>query len=225
MSELIPEAHPTRMELIALRKRRNIAQRGGDLLREKLDALMIEFFQFAREIAALRAKTQDLLSKTYVKFAEAQMLMGSARLEETSLTVQDRFEVDASTRNVIGVSIPHAQVKVKPLEGYPYSMIGTSAKLDEAVALMTEAVKNVVELSAAEAAIRRLAEAIAATKRRVNSLEYIVIPRIQNTIRYIEMSLQERAREDFFRLKRIKTRLEAEKAEELRLQLIANEHC
>ena len=221
MSDIIPEARPTRMELIALRKRRGIAQRGGDLLREKLDALMIEFFQFAREIAALRAKTQDLLRKTYVKFAEAQMLMGSTRMEETSLTTQDRFEVDASTRNVIGVSIPHVQVKINPLQGYPYSMIGTSAKLDEAVALMTEAVKNVVELSAAEAAIQRLAVAIAATKRRVNSLEYIVIPRIQNTIRYIEMSLQERAREDFFRLKRIKTRLEEEKAEELNLQLVA----
>lgn len=208
------------MELIALRKRRTLAERGEDLLREKLDALMIEFFQFAREIVALRAKTQDLLNKTYRKFAEAQMLMGATRLEETSLTVQDRFEVDASTRNVIGVSIPYVQVKVKPLEGYPYSMIGTSAKLDEAVALMTEAVKNVVELSAAEAAIRRLAEAIASTKRRVNSLQYIVIPRIQNTVRYIEMSLAERAREDFFRLKRIKTRLEAEKEEGLRVQPI-----
>ena len=203
------------MELIALRKRRNIAQRGQDLLREKLDALMIEFFQFAREITALRAKTQDLLNQTYLKFAEAQMLMGATRLEETSLTAQERFEVDASTRNVIGVSIPDVEVHVKPLEGYPYSMIGTSAKLDEAVALMTEAVKNVVELAVAEAAIRRLAEAIAATKRRVNSLEYIVIPRILNTIRFIEMSLQERAREDFFRLKRIKTRLEEEQAEQL----------
>jgi V/A-type H+-transporting ATPase subunit D len=111
---------------------------------------------------------------------------------------------------VIGVSIPHVSVKLKPLEGVPYSMIGSSAKLDEAVALMSEAVKNVVELSAAEAAIRRLAEAISATKRRVNSLENIVIPRIENTIRYIEMSLQERSREDFFRLKRIKTRLEEE---------------
>src|SRR5213592_4002268 len=180
MPDIIPGARPTRMELLALRKRRNIAQRGQDLLREKLDALMIEFFQFAREITALRAKTQDLLNQTYLRFAEAQMLMGAT-----------------------------------PLEGYRYSMIGTSAKLDEAVALMTEAVKNVVELSAAEAAIRRLAEAIAATKRRVNSLEYIVIPRILNTIRYIEMSLQERAREDFFRLKRIKTRLEEEKEEEL----------
>jgi len=200
------------MELIALRKRRRIAERGGELLREKLDALMIEFFQFAREISALRAKTQDLLSQTYTRFIEAQMLMGFGRMEETAISVQDRFEVEASTRNVIGVSIPYAQVKVLPLEGYPYSMIGTSAKLDEAVALMVEAVKNVAELSAAEAAIRRLAEAIAATKRRVNSLEYIVVPRIQNTIRYIEMSLQERAREDFFRLKRIKTRLEEEES-------------
>jgi V/A-type H+/Na+-transporting ATPase subunit D len=203
------------MELISLRKRRRIAERGQDLLREKLDALMIEFFQFAREITALRAKTQDLLKRTYAKFAEARMLMGSIPLEETSLTTQDRFEVDATTRNVIGVSIPHVQVEVKSLEGYPYSMIGTSSKLDEAVQLMTEAVKNVVELSAAEAAIRRLAEAIAATKRRVNSLEYIVIPRIQNTIRYIEMMLQERAREDFFRLKRIKTRLESEEEEQV----------
>ncbi len=129
------------------------------------------------------------------------MLMGSTRLEETSLTAQDRFDVDASTRNVIGVSIPDVEVQLRALEGYPYSMIGTSAKLDEAVALMTEAVKNVVELSAAEEAIRRLAEAIAATKRRVNSLEYIVIPRILNTIRYIEMSLQERAREADYELK------------------------
>jgi len=198
------------MELIALKKRRLIARRGGDLLREKLDALMIEFFQFAREIAALRQKMQDLLFQAYEKFTEAQMLMGFTRVEETSMTVQDRFDVDASTRNVIGVSIPHVSVKLRPLEGVPYSMIGSSAKLDEAVALMNEAVKNVVELSAAEAAIRRLAEAISATKRRVNSLENIVIPRIENTIRYIEMSLQERSREDFFRLKRIKTRLEEE---------------
>src|SRR2546428_407864 len=189
---------------------------------EALSARDKLYLQFAREITALRAKTQDILNRTYLRFAEAQMLMGSTRLEETSLTAQDRFDVDASTRNVIGVSIPDVEVQLRPLEGYPYSMIGTSAKLDEAVALMTEAVKNVVELSAAEEAIRRLAEAIAATKRRVNSLEYIVIPRILNTIRYIEMSLQERAREDFFRLKRIKTRLEEEKEEEIAVQPILN---
>src|SRR5881398_1390715 len=221
MPDIIPGARPTRMELIALRKRKKIAERGGELLRKKLDALMIEFFQFARELTALRAKTQDILSRTYLRFAEAQILMGATRLEETSLTAQDRFDVDATTRNVIGVSIPDVEVKVRPLEGYPYSMIGSSAKLDEAVALMTEAVKNVVELSAAEAAIRRLAEAISATKRRVNSLENIVVPRIENTIRYIEMSLQERSREDFFRLKRIKTRLEEEEEETVKVPQIS----
>src|SRR5207244_5520008 len=135
MPDILPGARPTRMELIARPKRRNIAQRGQDLLREKLDALMIEFFQFAREITALRVKTQDILNRTYLRFAGAQMLMGSTRLEETSLTAQDRFDVDASTRNVIGVSIPDVEVQLRPLEGYPYSMIGTSAKLDEAVAL------------------------------------------------------------------------------------------
>src|SRR5439155_5001297 len=105
MPDILPGARPTRMELIALRKRRNIAQRRQDLLREKLESLRIEFFQFAREITALRPKTQDILNRTYLRFAEAQMLRGSTRLEQTSLTAQDRFAVDASTRNVIVLSI------------------------------------------------------------------------------------------------------------------------
>src|SRR5207245_9060314 len=92
-------------------KRRNSAQRVQDHLREELDGLMIEFFQFAREITALRAKAQDILNRTYLRFAEAQMLMGSTRLEETSLTAQDRFDVDASTRNVTGVSDAYVAVQ------------------------------------------------------------------------------------------------------------------
>src|SRR5207249_12177461 len=117
MPDILPGARPTRMELIALRKRRNIAQRGQDLLREKLDALMNEFFQFAREITALRAKTQDILNRTYLRFAEAQMLMGSTMLDESSLIVQDRFDVGESTRNVIGVAIPDVEVRLTPVEG------------------------------------------------------------------------------------------------------------
>src|SRR5260370_23105263 len=89
-------------------------------------------------------------------------------------------------------------------------MMGSGANLDEEWKLMREAARMVVDLSRAEAAIRSLPKPISATKRRVNSLENIVVPRIENTIRYIEMSLQERSREDFFRLKRIKTRLEEE---------------
>jgi V/A-type H+-transporting ATPase subunit D len=98
-------------------------------------------------------------------------------------------------------------VNVKPLTGFPYNVYDTSAELDEATLKMAEAIKAIAELSSAEAAVKKLAEAIASTKRRVNSLEFIVIPRLLATIRYIEMHLEEAEREDFFRLKRIKSRM------------------
>jgi V/A-type H+-transporting ATPase subunit D len=195
------------MELLTLRKRRTIAERGRDLLREKLDALMLEFFQFVREISTLRAKAQRLLAEAYESFVEAQMAMGSMKLEQTSVGVEDRFSIESKSRNVIGVTIPYVQVNVKPLSGFPYSVYDTSIKLDEATLKMADAIKAIAELSSAEAAVKKLAEAIAATKRRVNSLEYVIIPRMLATIRYIEMHLEEAEREDFFRLKRIKSRI------------------
>jgi V/A-type H+-transporting ATPase subunit D len=210
MSEQLMNVHPTRMELLALRKRMEIAERGRELLREKLDALMIEFFEFVREISALREKAETSLEAAYRAFSEAQMIMGYSKLGELSYGVEDRFDIVAKTRSIIGVSIPSVQVEVKPLSSYPYSVIDTSARLDEATMAMVEAVKVLVELSGIEAAVTKLAEAIASVKRRVNSLEYIIIPRMDNTIRFIRMYLEEREREDFFRLKRIKGRLKEE---------------
>jgi len=217
MPELISGIHPTRMELLTLRKRRRIAERGRDLLREKLDALMIEFFQFVREITALRTKAQKLLMEAYDDFVEAQMAIGSVRLEQSSVGVEDRFTIETKTRNVIGVTIPYIQVTLKPLSTFPYNPYDTSIKLDEATLKMAEAIKAIAELSSAEAAVKKLAEAIASTKRRVNSLEYVIIPRMLATIRYIEMHLEEAEREDFFRLKRIKGRMAKEKPIEMDL--------
>jgi V/A-type H+-transporting ATPase subunit D len=205
------------MELLTLRKRRKIAERGRDLLREKLDALMIEFFQFVREITALRSKAQKLLTEAYDDFVEAQMAIGSVRLEQTSVGVEDRFTIETKARNVIGVTIPYIQVTLKPLSAFPYNPYDTSIKLDEATLKMAEAIKAVAELSSAEAAVKKLAEAIASTKRRVNSLEYVIIPRMLASIRYIEMHLEEAEREDFFRLKRIKGRMAKENPVELDL--------
>jgi len=217
MPELISGIHPTRMELLTLRKRRKIAERGRDLLREKLDALMIEFFQFVREITALRNKAQKLLTEAYDDFIEAQMAIGSMRLEQTAVRVEDRFTIETKSRNVIGVTIPYIQVVLTPLSAFPYNPYDTSIKLDEATLKMAEAIKAIAELSSAEAAVKKLAEAIASTKRRVNSLEYVIIPRMLATIRYIEMHLEEAEREDFFRLKRIKGRMAKEKPVEVNL--------
>lgn len=205
------------MELLTLRKRRRIAERGRDLLREKLDALMIEFFQFVREITTLRERAQQLLAEAYEEFVEAQMAMGSMKLEQTSIGVEDRFSIETKTRNVIGVTIPYIQVMLKPLSAFPYNPYDTSIKLDEATVKMADAIKAIAELSSAEAAVKKLAEAIASTKRRVNSLEYVIIPRMLATIRYIEMHLEEAEREDFFRLKRIKGRMAKEKRVDLDL--------
>ncbi len=208
MSEVISGIHPTRMELLALRKRRAIAERGRDLLREKLDALMIEFFENVRQISALRERSYALLQESYILFIEAQMVHGLARLEQFAIGVEDRFDVDTKTRNVIGVTLPQVEVKVLPIKTAPYNMLATSAKLDEATTKMIDALKAITELSSAEASTRKLAQAIASTKRRVNSLDYVIIPRVLQSIRYIQMHLEEREREDFFRLKRIKSRME-----------------
>ncbi|MGQ9543342.1 MAG: V-type ATP synthase subunit D [Candidatus Bathyarchaeia archaeon] len=209
MSEQLMDVHPTRMELLALRKRMEIAERGRDLLREKLDAMIIEFFEFVREISNLRAKAQKSLQEAYSAFSEAQMILGYTKIQELSYSVGDRFDIIAKTRNIIGVSIPSLQVEVKPLNTLPYGMLDTSARLDEATLAMAEAIRMLVELSGVEAAVAKLAEAIASVKRRVNSLEYVIIPRMINTIRYIMMHLEEREREDFFRLRMIKARLRA----------------
>jgi V/A-type H+-transporting ATPase subunit D len=206
MSEQIMNVHPTRMELLALRKRMNIAERGRELLREKLDALMIEFFEFAREISDLRRKAQESLTISYMAYSEAQMIMGYSKLEELAYITEEKFDVITKTRSIIGVSIPTVQIEMKPMSDYPYNLIETSVRLDEASMAMIDSIKILAELSGIEAALTKLAQAIASVKRRVNSLEYVIIPRMDNTIRFIRMYLEEREREDFFRLKRIKGR-------------------
>jgi len=208
MSEVIAGVHPTRMELLTLRKRRDIAERGRDLLREKLDALMVEFFEQVRRISELRDRSHALLREAYELFSEAQMIHGLRNLEQFSIGVEDRYALDAKTRNVIGVALPDIRIKVAPLKTAPYNLLATSAKLDEAIMKMSEALKAIADLSSVEAATRKLAQAIASTKRRVNSLDYVILPRIVRSIRYIQMHLEEREREDFFRLKRIKSRME-----------------
>jgi len=208
MTEVIAGVHPTRMELLTLRKRRDIAERGRDLLREKLDALMVEFFEQVRQISELRERSHTLLREGYTLFSEAQMMHGLRNLEQIAIGVEDRYALDAKTRNVIGVTLPDIRIRVAPLRTAPYNLLATSAKLDEATMKMSEALKAIADLSSVEAATRKLAQAIASTKRRVNSLDYVILPRILRSIRYIQMHLEEREREDFFRLKRIKSRME-----------------
>ena len=210
-TEIIPGVHATRAEMLMLRKRAQLARRGHDLLVEKRDALLLHFFEAVRNIGAIREKLIKTLDEAYKEFMKAQLVVGSSKLSEVSYSIPDRFDVTERTRNIIGVPIPFFELHVKerPEKSWWYSLYETSATVDRAVKTMEDTLRLMVELAEVETAVKRLAEVIIMTRRRVNALENIIIPRLENTVKFIQMHLEERAREDFFRLKRIKALHEA----------------
>lgn len=210
-SELLPGIHPTRMELLILKRRKNLAEKGHDLLKEKRDALIMEFFDILEDIRKLRGDVNNLLKEAYDALAVAKMVMGPLKVEEVATSVPPVLELDVSTRNVMGVRVPLLRVEEKPESSLisSYGFTDTSAKLDESVEKFRVALKAIIRLAETESAVKRLAEEIEKTKRRVNALKYIIIPRITNTIQFIELHLEEREREDLFRMKRIKSILAA----------------
>jgi V/A-type H+-transporting ATPase subunit D len=203
---MIAGVHATRAELLTLKRRSKLAERGHDLLVEKRDALLMHFFDFIRDIGPLRSKLNKALEEAYRNFVKAQLISGASKVEEISHTIPDRFEVSEKTRNIIGVTIPFLELSIreKPEQGWWYNLAETSAAVDESVKSLEEVLNLTVDLAEIETGVKRLAEAITMTKRRVNALENIIIPRFENTIHFIQMHLEEREREDFFRLKRIK---------------------
>jgi V/A-type H+-transporting ATPase subunit D len=199
------------MELLILKRRKNLAEKGHDLLKEKRDALIMEFFDILEDIRKLRGDVNSALKEAYDALAVAKMIMGPLKVEEVATSVPPILELDVSTRNVMGVRVPLFRVEEKSESALisSYGFMDTSAKLDEAVEKFRGALKAIIRLAETEAAVKRLAEEIEKTKRRVNALKYIIIPRITNTIQFIELHLEEREREDLFRMKRIKSILAA----------------
>jgi V/A-type H+-transporting ATPase subunit D len=197
------------MELILLQRRRQLAEKGHNLLKEKRDALVMEFFSTLEDIRKLREDVNTSLQTAFRALLEAKMVLGPAKLTELSSDLPYSFQIEADTKNIMGVRVPILKAKEETLaDALPYNMIDTTAKMDEAIKKFQHAMRLIVRLAETETAVRKLAEEIDKTKRRVNALKYIIIPRIENTIVYIQFHLEEVAREDFFRLKRIKATLE-----------------
>jgi len=213
MAKILPGTKATRMELLTLRKRLELAKKGHDLLKEKRDALIMEFFQMLDEARNVRKEAESILSKAYEVLAEAKMSIGPLKVQEIASTLPSFIQLEVTERNTMSVKIPVLKIKEVGQDSIPYSLIGTSAKLDEAVKIFREALKAILRLAEVEGSVKRLAAEIEKAKRRVNALNSIVIPMIENTIKYVELHLEESEREDFIRLKFIKRKLE--RAEEL----------
>ncbi len=195
--------HPTRMELLMLKERLRVAKRGHELLQEKRDALIMEFFALIHRMQVVRKRVMVALEGAYSAFREALAYVGPRRVEEISYGMKESLRLRCSLKNLMGVRV--ASLKIEEVRPYYLDTPYVSAKLDEAIGKIRKAVKEIVKLAETFDSVRKMAMAVMATKRRVNSLEYYIIPKLEETIRWIELCLEEREREDFFRLKRIKS--------------------
>jgi V/A-type H+-transporting ATPase subunit D len=212
VENIIEGVKPTRMELLAIRKKKKLAEKGHKLLGEKRDALVMQFFDIIKARDSLRSRVNSEMVEAFNTLIDAEMIMGRNNVAEVVNSIPPIKQVPTEIVNIMGVQVPKVQTAVLKAPKEPvYGYFQTTARLDEATDRFQEVLIEVLKLAEVEGSIERLANEIEKTKRRVNALEHIFIPRLKATQKYIEMQLQEREREDFFRRKHIKNLMERKK--------------
>jgi V/A-type H+-transporting ATPase subunit D len=205
--DIIAGTKATRMELLSLKKKKQLAQKGYDLLKEKRDALILEFFSMVEDVKSLRDNVNKDLEKAFFNLKSAKMTDGPLEIFGLASSIKPSVSIEIVTHNVMGVRMPKLTTIRKDIESSQHSLLGSTSKIDDAVIYFKRALENIIKLAEIEGSVKRLAEEIEKSKRRVNALKSIVLPRIHATIKYIELHLEESEREDFSRLKIIKRKM------------------
>jgi V/A-type H+-transporting ATPase subunit D len=197
---------PTRMELLAVKAQIGLAEQGRDLLKEKQSALMKEFMKIADQVMHGSDELEQAAADARRALARAEALDGAEAVRSAAFAAQAELTLSVEGAFVMGVPVPIIEQKsaARAVIDRGYSLSGTSARIDEAAERFEGEVDLLIELASSELRLRRLAEEISKTSRRVNALENILIPRLRERKAYIELVLEERAREDLFRLKTVK---------------------
>jgi V/A-type H+-transporting ATPase subunit D len=198
---------PTRMELTRLKTRLKTATRGHKLLKDKRDELMRQFLEIVRRNRDLRARVDAGLSRANKALAVASAVMSSDMLEQALLYPRQRVALDMTFQNIMSVNVPvyqfHTEIAEKS-EIYPYGFAQTSGELDDAIDALSSVFSDMFELAQIEKTMQLLASEIEKTRRRVNALEYVMIPEMQTNIKYISMKLEENDRSTKVRLMKVK---------------------
>ena len=201
--------NPTRMELLRLRRRLAVARRGHKLLKDKLDEMMKRFRALVEENRRLRTAVEEALAEATGAFVMARALMGEAATDLALAVPAVRVRVESGTRRIMNVLVPTlAPVEEGKAEPLPYGFAETSGELDVAVSLLQKTLAELVRLVEAEKAVELLAAEIERTRRRVNALEYVLIPQLEEKVRFISMKLDENERATRTRLMKIKSLVE-----------------
>lgn len=206
--------NPTRMELTKLKKRLVTAVRGHKLLKDKQDELMRRFIDLVKHNNELRKSVEQELSGAFKDFVMARALMSSEFLEEAIMYPKENISVDIATKNIMSVNVPKMEFK-RELEGdggsiYPYGFANTSTELDDSLEKLYDILPKLLELAEVEKSCQLMADEIEKTRRRVNALEYMTIPQLEETVKYIKMKLDENERGALTRLMKVKSMLQQE---------------
>jgi V/A-type H+-transporting ATPase subunit D len=196
---------PTRSNLLHMKQELQFAREGYEILDKKREVLTTELIHLAHDAETFQEQLWSLVAAAYRTLEQARLTMGQEHLEWAALAVNKTADVEIKFRGVMGVSIPLIEAHGGPPE-MPYSLGDTTAMLDEASAAFREVLNRVPEYSELVTSVWRLAGELRKTQRRVNALENIFIPDYEETVDFIESTLEEHEREETFRLRWIKSK-------------------
>lgn len=209
------EVRPTRAELLERKQQMTLAQQGMDLLKQKRDALLIEFMSVMDETLRLSGSLQSSVAEAQYSLAVAKAVDGPVALRSAALATMGDVGVEMSGTKIMGVAVPVVTKGESPVRSSfsrGYSVTGVSSRVDETAEKFERILDVIIEYAGIETRLKRLGEEINKTNRRVNALEQVTMPGLQEQVAYIRMTLDERAREDLFRLKKVKRKIEKKKA-------------
>jgi V/A-type H+-transporting ATPase subunit D len=213
--------NPTRMMLTTLKRRLVTAKRGHKLMKDKRDQLMKGFLELVKENKRLREAVEEELDKVYKSFSIASAVMSQEVMEEALMFPKQGVELTINSKNIMSVDVPVFKFETTADDSsdiYPYGFASTSGELDSAIYGLSKALPSMLELAAKEKEAAMLAAELEKTRRRVNALEYVKIPQLENTIKYIMMKLDENERGNQTRLMKVKDMIIKEAIEEKRQQ-------
>ncbi len=202
---------PTKIELIGTRKRLVTARRVKKVLDDKRDVLLRRLDEIIQQATEARDEISQPLADAYFALYDAYLKLGPLRLEGMAANTPPMVEADVTVRRIVGVDVPSIKLSEKEV-GMTYGFADTNVALDRASRQMRKVLPSIFRAAEFENAIFRLAKELERTQRLLNALEYMIIPRYEVSIRYIQQTLEEREREEFTRLKHVKKVLERKAA-------------
>jgi V/A-type H+/Na+-transporting ATPase subunit D len=201
------DVKPTRSELMKLKKKIKLAKSGYNLLKKKRDGLIMEFFEILKKAKSIRQEMVEEYVKATKKLNLVRALESDLKLKSMALAIRASLDLQLEKKNIMGVVVPSitkSRSVQKTREERGYGILESSSLLDEATASYETVVEKAIHAAEIETAMKNLLREIEKTKRRVNALEFSVIPKLHDQERFIKLRLEEMERENIFRMKRIK---------------------